>query len=290
VSQLQDGAISWASRPLNADPVAVVNALEMAITVDLIATFEPELACCNLTDTLDHVVSDPAFKDFDYLPVRQDNRIVGLLLLHKFREPGRPLIGRTAEGEMWRLDQSILIASGSGILGYIGEADQNPCRLVVRGTRIEGIITISDLQKLPVRPALFLLITHLELLMAEVIRNHFHGRPDEEWLALLKTRRERVEKEWKDLTSQNLEIDQITATNFCDKRIVLYESGLLGCSRTRAEKEFGAIEKLRNRLAHASDYASRREEAQKTVSTVKLARRWIEEFRAVTTRSAGGGV
>jgi hypothetical protein len=59
------------------------------------------------------------------------------------------------------------------VLAYLEEADRHPCRLVMRGTRIAGIITILDIQQLPVRPALFLLVTHLELLMAAVIPSHF---------------------------------------------------------------------------------------------------------------------
>jgi hypothetical protein len=175
------------------------------------------------------------------------------------------------------LDQSILIASGTGVLAYIEEADQHPCRLVMRGTRIAGIVTISDLQKLPVRPALFLLVTHLELMMAAVIRERFRGRPDEEWLIHLgQQRRKCVEAKWQELQSNNLAIDQINATQFSDKRQILLKSGRLNCSRTQVEKEFGAIEQLRNNLVHASDYALTLDRGQEVITTIKRARIWIK--------------
>jgi hypothetical protein len=64
------------------------------------------------------------------------------------------------------------------VLRYIEEAEMSPCRLVLRHTQIAGIVTILDLQKLAVRPALFVLVTHLELLMAASIRACFQNRPD----------------------------------------------------------------------------------------------------------------
>jgi hypothetical protein len=91
---------------------------------------------------------------------------MGLLPLGEFRVASIDPAGLTAEGAMLPLDQSILITSGSSVLGYIEEAKESPCRLVLRNTQIAGIVTISDLQKLAVRPALFVLVTHLELLMA----------------------------------------------------------------------------------------------------------------------------
>ena len=158
---------------------------------------------------------------------------------------------------------------------YIEEAGGSPCRLVIRDTRIAGIVTISDLQKLAVRPALFVLVTHLELLMAAVIRAHLRERPDEDWLVKLGDRRGCVQQEWQKLKASGLEIDLIAATQFADKRLILAKSGLLQCSRTQAEREFGAIEDLRNSLAHANNYASTKESAEKTIETVRLARKWI---------------
>jgi hypothetical protein len=182
---------------------------------------------------------------------------------------------------MHSLDQSILITSGSSVLRYIEEATASPCWLVIRDTRIAGIVTISDLQKLAVRPALFVLVTHLELLMAAAIRAHLRERPDEDWLGKLGDRRDCVEQNWQKLKADGLEIDLIAATQFADKRQILVKSGLLQCSRTRAEREFGAIEDLRNGLAHANNYASTKDSAGKTIEAVRLARNWIAVLQRI---------
>jgi hypothetical protein len=122
------------------------------------------------------------------------------------------------------------------------------------------------------------LVTHLELLMAAAIRARFR---EDEWLVLLGDRRERVELEWEKQKAGGLEIDRIAATQFADKRQILVKSGLIRCSRTGAEREFGSIEDLRNGLAHANNYASTRESAHKTIAAVKLARKWIGVLQEV---------
>ena len=134
---------------------------------------------------------------------------------------------------MSALDQPILIASGSSVLRYIEDAEASPCRLVLRHTQIDGIVTITDLQKLAVRPALFTLVTHLELLMAAAIRARFRDRPEDDWLVLLGDRRERVEQKWESHKAGGLEIDRIAATQFADKRKILVKSGLIGCTRSK---------------------------------------------------------
>jgi hypothetical protein len=189
---------------------------------------------------------------------------------------------------MHPLGQSILITSGSSVLRYIEEATASPSRLVIRDTRIAGIVTISDLQKLAVRPALFVLVTHLELLMAATIRAHFRGRPDEDWLGKLGNRRLTVEQNWQKLKANDLEIDLIAATQFADKRQILSKSGLFQCSRTRVEREFGAIEKLRDGLAHANNYASTKKSAHKTIAAVKRARNWIAVLQQILRAQENG--
>jgi hypothetical protein len=81
--------------------------------------------------------------------------------------------------QMEALSEENIVSSGASVLTFIETADYHPCRLVLRKTAIDGIITISDLQRLPVRPVLFILITHLELLMESKIRRLFSEDPDE---------------------------------------------------------------------------------------------------------------
>jgi hypothetical protein len=116
----------WAADPISDASVAAVEAIERAVTVDLIATFEPQLKCCAKTDAIVELLADGNYAPFDYLPVRSNDRIVGLLPVSEFRAASNDPAGLTVEGAMSPLDQSILIASDAGVLRYIEEAEASP--------------------------------------------------------------------------------------------------------------------------------------------------------------------
>ncbi|MBV5269366.1 MAG: hypothetical protein JZU55_04890, partial [Afipia sp.] len=68
------------------------------------------------------------------------------------------------------ITEADLIGADAGILDFIRQADFSKFRFLVTGTEISGLVSLSDLQRLPVRAALFGVITHLEMVMTEVIR------------------------------------------------------------------------------------------------------------------------
>jgi hypothetical protein len=144
-------------------------------------------------------------------------------------------------------------------------------------------VVLADLQKLPVRSSIFFLITHLELLMATILRSKFN---DDAWLNLLSPNRQnKIEEKWNTLRTENMEIDRVLATDFCDKRDSILTSGLLrtGLTQKRATKELKDIEELRNHIAHAGDIASTHGRALQTVTSVKSARQWISYFDDLLT-------
>jgi hypothetical protein len=141
---------------------------------------------------------------------------------------------------------------------------------------------LADLQKLPVRPSIFFLVTHLELLMPTTLRSSFND--EVHWLRLLSpNRQERIEKQWKKLKAGNMDVDRILATEFCDKRDAILRSGHLrpGITRKQATKELKDIEELRNHVAHSGDIASTHAKAVQTVNSVKLSRQWITYLTAL---------
>jgi hypothetical protein len=261
----------WASLPLEGNPDHLMSSLERGMTVRLIATFN--LLSCEAGDEISQVVERDDLQEFDYVPVEENGAMVGLLERTK---PDLPDGGPVRAG-MTPLHGDLLISSDAGILSYIEGAEQFPCRLVLSQDTVNGIITLSDLQKLPVRPAIFLLVTHLELLMAQWLRQNCTSEDD--WLDELSDgRRDQVNNKWADLQSNNLAIDKVAATQFTDKVDVLLKLRPPD-GKTKARKELKRVERLRDGVAHAGDYALTRENAEKTVSTVLAARRWIADLQ-----------
>lgn len=276
----------WASLPLNADSSQLFSSVEQGLTVRLIATFKPRV--CGIRDDLRAVIEREDLRQFDYVPVKDGDRTVGLLhrSAHKDSESG------TVGDAMDSLHEGILISSNSGILSYIERASAHPCQLVLHDGRLDGLVTLSDLQKLPVRPALFLLVTHVELLMARWIRGK--GLPEEELLSkLCEERRAKTKREWNRLRNNNLAVDRLTATQFRDKRDLLLELGFVANKKRKvAKKELNDIEQLlRNPLAHAGDFALDEEKALEVVRTVRIARCWIARLEdAIGKLGAADGI
>jgi hypothetical protein len=81
---------SWAARPLDIDPVNVLNSVERGVTVGLIATFEPDLVCCEIGAQIGTLLESPRFRAFDYLPVTTAGRTLGLVPLSRLRRDLRP--------------------------------------------------------------------------------------------------------------------------------------------------------------------------------------------------------
>lgn len=266
----------WASPALGTDSSRLFSSIEEGLTVELIATPKPKV--CGVGDDLRAVLEREDLQEFDCVPVKDGERMVGLLCRTGARSTEAGLVSEAMEP----LHGGMLISSDSGILSYIEQADEHEytCRLVLYGDRLEGIVTLSDLQKLAVRPALFLLVTHVELLMAEWIRGEVPSNKDV--LARLpQERKKSLEQEWNRRRKDNVAIDRLAVTQFFDKRNLLLEWGFVSGKEQRAEfeKDLDNIERLlRNPLAHAGDFAFDDQRALKVVSIVRSARHWINRL------------
>lgn len=275
---------------LRTGEAALTDVMASGFPVRLIGTFEG-LVTCQIDEPVATVVARPDAEAFDQLPVVDDGRIVGLLRRRAVTtEASAKLQVRDVFDP---IDETMLIAADAGILGFLMGAKTSPCRLILDGTRITGLVSKSDLQKLPVRSLLFHIVTHLELAMAAWIRRHFPD--DATWLGVLtESRREAVEARYCELAEARLAIDRLTATMFADKRAVILRTAALPMSHNRAKQEFEAIEALRDAVAHIGDYALTQEAADRTIDTVVAARFWIDALAGLeiderAPRLAGGG-
>lgn len=256
------------------------SALEAALTVELIATPTEDLVTCDAKTPADTVTTDPLFAAFDFVPVQRDGAIVGVFDKKRSAATFSPVNSCESVCDahcMKPLSEDNIISANSGILAFIESADRHPCRLLVKGTRLAGIVTVADALKLPARPAFFLIVTHVELLMGDAIRNKF-GQSDA-WLDVLnKNRRKRVVDHYKYLKNDNLEpLDKLTATMFCDKRdIFLSACGInVHSSKKKCKSDLRKVERLRNFIAHADHGNYTPGLANNLIETVQIARKWI---------------
>src|SRR5690606_28851255 len=134
------------------------------------------------------------------------------------------------------LSEECLIGADASILAFIVEADRHTCRLVVSGSEISGLVSLADLQKLPVRAALFAMITHVEITMTGAIRREFDG--SDAWMERLSDDRQaKVEEIAAKSRDENNFVDSILSTQFADKTTIIQKSPSFRGSRSAFERE-----------------------------------------------------
>ena len=262
--------------PLDGNQDAILSHLERSTPVRLMATLDAFVA----GDAAEPIAEAAGRADqhrFDYLPVRDgaDGPVVGL-----FARKGIPPDGAARVRDVMQpLSSANLIAIDAPLLQFVLNADTNPCRLILDGTEIRGLVTLSDIQRLPVRTALFSLFIHLELLLTEVLRRKIG--PDRSPFKFLSGKRaEDARERWETSKASGLDHDSYSALMFADKKTVAKKLKLCGLSGERIDTELKSIEaKLRNPIAHGADYAQTEATALETVRVARLVKTWIHALR-----------
>ena len=212
------------------------------------------------------VLAEEELEDFDQIPVRADGRIIGVLE----RKDG---LEGSVRKCMRSLDDSILVSAEQPLPKFLPTLESCPYRLVVRGPEIKGIVTPSDIGKLPVRLMAFTLATHLEMLMAEFIRKHCHT--DAELLERLHpNQRATVEGDLKKRRRENLVVSALDLTNLSHK--ITAVGNLLNLNELAAQLK--PVVELRNSMAHPSDFIGDTGSVRVFLERLRLAESWVRKL------------
>jgi len=87
-------------------------------------------------------------------------------------------------------------------------------------------------------------------------------------------RRPKIEEKIKKAQTEDCFVDSLLFTLFSDKRTIIMTSPLFVAEKDLFGIEFKNILHLRNRLAHANDYAASPETAADTCRTVRMIDKW----------------
>lgn len=254
---------------------ATMSGLEAGLRVLHIATFNPQF-CRPDTDT-GQVLADEALRDFDYIPVKDGQRCVGVL-----RRGGGATDGPVST-RMDLLTDAMIVSADAPLSQFIPIMAGEPYRLVVGGPQIQGvvgIVTRSDMLKLPVRLLAFTQVTHLEMVLAEVIRARCAS--DDEWMDRLSpSRRKGVRDKIQEARDDGIDPPALEFTGFCDKRDIVAKLYRPGKS---FKDDLKKIEDLRNTVAHAGSYAGTETQLKIFLEALRLTSSWTDQLH---TRLAG---
>jgi hypothetical protein len=247
-----------------------MQSLVAGLRVIHIATFD--LKTCSVGDKALSILKDPTMLDFDQIPVKDEKgRIVGVL--NRNTESG----ARNVSDDMTPLDESLLISADAPLMSFIQVAGTSPFRLILDQDGINGIVTRSDLLKLPVRTLVFAFVAHLESAMNEAILYRYGTNI--KWLELLSEgRRTKVMAKLRILKEERIEPALLELTDFCDKRTIIAKSFFFGKKFVTDAKE---LEVLRNTVVHAARFINDDVGAGQLVHQLATAQEWIVELRNI---------
>lgn len=251
----------------------LLNRLNSGLTVRMIMTSRSDFMACAPTDTVAEVVERNRLDRFSYIPVMRESACVGLLHAARWFDDLAPT--SPVSDYLEPLSEVNLIGGNASILDFVIAADSRPCRLVVSGERIDGLVSLSDLQHLPVRSSLFAMITAIELCMADLIRLH---HPELSWLDYLtENRSNKIRDEIARSQREDGYVDALLFTQFSDKGTIIRKSLAreLSLSSTYLNSVFHELTKLRNNLAHANHYAATPSEGKHVCKVVRDAFRLL---------------
>ncbi len=251
-----------------------MSGLEKGLQVAHITT--SSIQGCNIDDDIGDVLNNSLLRSFDLLPVRQNGLYMGVIR----RSAEYPSSG-SVRNCMHHLDESVLISADLPLLEYITIDPLD--RLVLQGVTICGIVTRSDLLKLPVRLLAFSLVTHIEVLMSNLIR--ISGVDAQTWLSYLDNRRRKeISGKQQKLKLKHSDPDLLEHTYFSDKRVILehlFQSKDTVIHELLNEVKIGQLEEineLRNTVAHTGKDIESQDPIQDFIRRLRLAQAWIDNF------------
>ncbi len=262
---------------IGADFKFTMSGLEKGLQVAHITTPTAQLLCCQHDEEIEAVLTRPDLLSFDQIPVQERGVIIGLV-----RRLACPSGAKgQARRHMVPLGEAILVSADASLLEFIQNDSLD--RLVIRGTKIDGLVTRSDFLKLPVTLLAFALVTHVEELMLNMLRAT--GVSEQVWLENLDARRKKeIRDRYKKLTDKRADPDLLELTYFSDKQKILEhiaaeEMHAPSLPDKESIKQLSEIKELRNTVAHTGGRVESADIIQELIGRLQLTRNWIERWQ-----------
>ena len=245
--------------------------LDDGLRVRHIANFP--LVTCKPGDDFEELFGRPDYKDFDQLPVVEGSRIVGI-------------VERASVKERRALDDSVLVAADHPLSRFIHTVHEQSYRLVVDGTAITGIVTWSDLLKLPVTVLAFSLIAQLEFAMNARIKEKYGDGTS--WLDFLDEKEQKqISRRLRKLQQENLVLPELELADLGHKAKVLRS---LLSAKGGFERDLRNMASLRNDVVHAKDMIRSDADLMLLVERIETAEVWLEVLKGERASTGAGEV
>lgn len=251
----------WAAPPLGTSVDDFLASVRSHFPVSLIATPRKDLLC-RPKEITQGIEEDQELTGFDQIPLTDGS--------------GDQIVAMYVKGEgVVELREDLFMAADASLLSFLESADRQRFRLLISGGGVYGMVTLSDVQKLPVYAVLFSLVVAVEMLLMDWIRRASRG-DDEVWFQYLdRDQRRKVETHWKQRKNDNMDIDRLSVASFGQEVTAAEGLGLFKGHADQLEC-IKRLENLRHQVCHAMEVAPTSEQALKIPEHVRNACALIE--------------
>jgi hypothetical protein len=244
-----------------------LNRVQGSLTVGLIMVERANFLTCSPNETA-RAVKEKNVDNYSFLPVLDEQgQVIGLYDAQRWFE--NDALDTPIGDDYQILSERIVIGADASIFDFLRQAQDNPTNLVISGNRVSGLVSLHDVQQLPVRSALFALITSFEMAMAAaIVRKWKHPS---EWMAELSAGRQNKLKDQISLSRrEDAFVSEIAFTQFDDKVTLICKAKFLAGPKKASVRELKHIRDLRDNLAHANSYADTKEAAEQVCKVVHV--------------------
>jgi len=235
------------------------------------------LKVCSAKDDQNKVLARVKLADYDQIPVEENSRIVGILERDS---------AKSRSGKRRPLDEGVLLSADAPLATFILTVRDQPYRLVVDGAHIKGIVTRSDLLKVPLLVLGYSLLAQLEFLANRAIEIKYKGSDD--WLPELEkideNQARRIKGRKAKAAQQNLSLPAIELADLVDKLRVVQD---FLPSKGEFETELEEVVKFRNIVDHVRPLVPSRAHLDQFVCRLEIVTRWIIAIEGRIARRRG---
>ncbi|WP_144054894.1 hypothetical protein [Rhodopirellula europaea] len=264
-------ATRWAAPPVDSNALETLHAAEAHFPVSLISTESSKLQCCKVDETAAQAVARPLAGDFDHLPVKTEDGIIGLF------SRKRKYIRQTVGDVMTPLNEKILMSADAGMIHFLEEADRRPFVFLVKGDCISGAVTLSDIQKVAARPPIFLRLTLFEILLTNWIRERV-GEDEKAWLKhVSKKANKDINEQYTKRKKAGDDVDKLSLATLKPKIDAALRMGAFR-NVSNSQNSLNQLRVFRNQVAHADEFGADQVAASAVPKHLRLLREFIARF------------
>jgi len=209
-----------------------------------------ELDYCTRNDDPSRILGVMDTKNYDIMPVKEDDRFIGYIersLLEKMKQIGLAM-------QVIKFD--IIVSSNTSIDKVINLFQKSRFFFVNRANDLVGLVTYADLDKIPVRIWLFILISKFEILLLQLIKKFYKKSL---WLnELTPLRRRKITDLLNEKRKHDIDVSLEDCLNLGDLIELLERDGGLRSfvgyeTRNSCSQEMSGLDHLRNNVVHPSN-------------------------------------